>query len=464
MDTVEQYIKSRRDIPPALVEALLEAYKICHQDEPDGNKCKRQFQVHGPHAAPCSYEVPCTEGVVNGTACTHGADELRCQARSPKCESSHKDSPKHMPRSNHSETEDSKSPTIRQPRPGSDYAILLENLLQFDVLNGIARTGKYYDAILTAFGRHEFEGSSNYWTFTVNGKVIDEFRHSTHELVPANIPSDRHLAVCFTFMTEGKTAETLRKQYKHGDERNGKVHKRTFFKECFYDHHVLKADWFAICHAKKDYKESQLYQIFASLKPYFETGRFENPLKQGGRPSDTVKSDEKAASKPSPDNTIVAIENGDDKLNSNTTGDTKEFKQMGECVMNTEQKMFVDFLDKLGKKTGQTSLMEAVKQGYKACFESYGISLATEPGELYDVRQKQVMDKIKELFYSQTGLNVLFGNPREVDGNLIVDVHINDAFETTGKLYWDYGDPQISFGDMFCGEKNQKYFGMCKHL
>lgn len=37
MDAVEQYIISRRDIPPALVEALLEAYKICHQDEPDGN-------------------------------------------------------------------------------------------------------------------------------------------------------------------------------------------------------------------------------------------------------------------------------------------------------------------------------------------------------------------------------------------------------------------------------------------
>ena len=50
---------------------------------------------------------------------------------------------------------------------------------------------------------------------------------------------------------------------------------------------------------------------------------------------------------------------------------------------------------------------------------------------------------------------MLFGNPREVDGNLIVDVHLNDAFETTGKLYWDYGDPQISFGDMFCGEKTK---------
>lgn len=37
--------------------------------------------------------------------------------------------------------------------------------------------------------------------------------------------------------------------------------------------------------------------------------------------------------------------------------------------MNTKQKKFVDFLDNLGQKTGQTSLMEAVKEGYKACFE-----------------------------------------------------------------------------------------------
>ena len=36
MDTIEQYIKSRRNIPPALAEALLDAYKICHQDELDG--------------------------------------------------------------------------------------------------------------------------------------------------------------------------------------------------------------------------------------------------------------------------------------------------------------------------------------------------------------------------------------------------------------------------------------------
>lgn len=37
--------------------------------------------------------------------------------------------------------------------------------------------------------------------------------------------------------------------------------------------------------------------------------------------------------------------------------------------MNAKQKMFIGFLNKLGKTSGQTYLIEAVKEGYKACFE-----------------------------------------------------------------------------------------------
>lgn len=68
--------------PPALVKFLHAVYKIWHQNNPYDNKCKQQFQVHSPHAITCSYEGPCSEGVINGTAYTRDADELRCQTRS----------------------------------------------------------------------------------------------------------------------------------------------------------------------------------------------------------------------------------------------------------------------------------------------------------------------------------------------------------------------------------------------
>jgi len=37
MDEFEQYLDEIHDSSPALVEAVLAAYKICHQSEPDGN-------------------------------------------------------------------------------------------------------------------------------------------------------------------------------------------------------------------------------------------------------------------------------------------------------------------------------------------------------------------------------------------------------------------------------------------
>lgn len=37
MDEFEQYLMCIKDVSPALVETVLSTYKICHQDEPDGN-------------------------------------------------------------------------------------------------------------------------------------------------------------------------------------------------------------------------------------------------------------------------------------------------------------------------------------------------------------------------------------------------------------------------------------------
>jgi len=56
--------------------------------------------------------------------------------------------------------------------------------------------------------------------------------------------------------------------------------------------------------------------------------------------------------------------------NKNAFVKYRAITSIGECDMTATQKMFVEFLDKLGKRTGQTSLIEAVKDGYNAYLET----------------------------------------------------------------------------------------------
>ena len=98
--------------------------------------------------------------------------------------------------------------------------------------------------------------------------------------------------------------------------------------------------------------------------------------------------------------------------------------------MNTNQKMFINFLDKLEKKTGQSSLMEAVKQGYKVCFESVEYNANGQSIQSEIAKWKAELDKLPSV-YGKTHKTYI------VDGNSIRE-HIVRGSEEWDDAIWDF--------------------------
>lgn len=289
MDDFEQYLVDLGRQNPqllTLVEAIAAGYKIYHLYKTGGIKSQATipYSIHGPRAVTQSNEVPCDMGWSIGTATTVSRADLRCFARPLNINGTPPNgSLIHMPRM---ETQSNPNIVIhegignKEPqkeihwRQGSEYSQKVDNLIQRDFLDKMVRTRDFRGFIIHAFGRTE-ENSSEYWLFKVNQNV-DEFRYSNHQMNPKRIPPFVPFALSIVFIGEGETGEKLRNQFQHGSVKTGYTNKKkTLFCEYYYDQRILVNNWFK---NRENYTESQIYKLFAALKPYFETGRFINPI------------------------------------------------------------------------------------------------------------------------------------------------------------------------------------------
>lgn len=273
-----------------LIESIVNGYKICHPDELDGDNQKRQYGIHHPYAANPLYTGPseCTEA--------HGAARFDSQnvwlSHEPLGKSNLGVNISHVATSVFVEANNNNLSNKSQPK--SQLHIFNQKEL-IDVMDSILDSQAFFNELMksndllpykTLWRRFKLDSrcstDSVYTYFYPNEASkpkYDVLRITNHNVTLGNVRSGTMTEVSLQFTNDenliayhGKAGEPMLTN-------NG----NSLVQPWFFSHEILRKDYNAVMNGQvqdctRNYKNTQVFKIFAAIKDFFNTGEFKQPF------------------------------------------------------------------------------------------------------------------------------------------------------------------------------------------
>lgn len=274
----------------ALIESIAAGYKICHPDELDGNNQKQHYGIHHPYAANPLYTGPseCTEA--------HGAARYESQnvwlSHEPLGESNLGVNMSHVATSVFVEANDSNSSIKCQSK--SPLHIFNQNEL-LDVMDSILNSQSFFNELMksndllpykTLWRRFKLDSrcstDSVYTYFYPNEDSkpkYDVLRITNHNVTLGNVRSGTMTEVSLQFTND----ETLVDYHGKPGEPKLTNNGNSIVQPWFFSHEILRKDYNAVMNGQvadcsRNYRNTQVFKIFNSIKDFFITGVFKQPF------------------------------------------------------------------------------------------------------------------------------------------------------------------------------------------
>lgn len=313
MDEFERYLLELKDAPAILVEAVLAAYKICHQDEPDGKCGSGSLVSHHPCAANPLYTVPsaCTEA--RGAA-SKLAENVR-PSHEPLAETNLGVCMSHVDTSVFVESKDSNNKQVRQENKSQKQKVhifsfeeilpkmqaLLNKQSFFNRLMENRDLTLYRDVWLKSgvCSKKSTDSAYTYFRPAQDTSIYDVLRITDHRVILGNVRKGTAFEVSLQFENDNDPNGM------HGKNEDEKILNdgKTKVIVWHFNHKKLRHNYQDVMHGHvsdvpRSYKETQVYKVFAEILHFFETGEFNVPFNVGNDNSgESDKNIQKSAGK-----------------------------------------------------------------------------------------------------------------------------------------------------------------------
>lgn len=354
MDEFERYLLGLKDAPSILVEAVLTAYKICHQGEPSGKCGSGSLVSHHPCAANPLYTVPsaCTEA---RGATSKLAENVR-PSHEPLVETNLGVCMSHVDTSVFVESKDRNPELSRQvetSKKNNVHIFSFEEILP--KMQSLLNKQKFFNILmehrdLTLYreiwlksgvcSKKSSDSAYTYFRPAHESSIYDVLRITDHRVILGNVRKGTALEVSLQFENDNDPNGI------HGKNEAEKVLNdgKTRVVVWHFNHKKLRHNYQEILNGNvpsvpRSYKETQVYKVFAEILHFFETGEFNAPfnvdndnsgesdkitLNPAGKSSGDVKSGE-----PKQQNSVVTPDTKGDKPNllDNSNSDTQTIRR-----------------------------------------------------------------------------------------------------------------------------------------